>query len=157
MIRIMGKKNKERKKTTSCGGVIWRSKGGKLEVLLVKQFANKERWGIPKGHVNSGETLEQCAVREIREEAGVNTVLGVRLPDVAVTYKNEDKTVVSWTATCVGNDVPKHDDPDSEVADARWFDVAELPEIIVYQRPLLSRAVSLLFDTLENGNAVRPI
>lgn len=140
----MGKKSKERKKTTSCGGVIWRSVGGQFELLLVKQFANKERWGIPKGHVHKGESLEECAIREVREEAGVQISLGPRLPDVAVTYKNEDKTVVSWLSTCVGNDEPRHDDPDSEVADARWFNITALPELIVYQRPLVAAAVEML-------------
>jgi ADP-ribose pyrophosphatase YjhB (NUDIX family) len=140
----MVKKYKERKKTTSCGGVVWRSRNGRLELLLVKQFANKERWGIPKGHVHEGETLEECAIREIREETGVSTVLGTRLPAASITYKDEDKTVVSWLATCIGNDEPKHDDPDSEVADARWFDISALPEIIVYQRQLIVKAIDLL-------------
>lgn len=148
----MGKKKKERKKTTSCGAVVWRLSGGRLELLLIKQFANMDRWGIPKGHINKGESLEACAIREVSEETGVCVVLGPKLPDVSVTYKDEAKTVVSWLAKCTGNDVPKHDDPDSEVADARWFDVANLPEIIVYQRPLLATAVKTLFDLLENGN-----
>jgi ADP-ribose pyrophosphatase YjhB (NUDIX family) len=146
----MKKKNKERRKSTSCGGVPWRVREGRLEILLIKQFAHKERWGIPKGHTHPGEGLEECAIREIREEAGVNVVLGVRLPDVSTTYKNEDKTVVSWLSRPVGNEEPRHDDPDSEVADARWFDVAELPEIHVYQRPLVKAAVEMLFTALDN-------
>lgn len=147
----MGKKEKvrPRKKVTSCGAVTWRLREGKVEVLLIKQFAHKERWGIPKGHVDKGETEEICAIREVREETGVNITLGNRLPDAYITNDTEEKTVVSWLAQAVGNDEPAHDDPDSEVADARWFDVAELPEIMVYQRSLLSHAVATLSASLD--------
>jgi 8-oxo-dGTP pyrophosphatase MutT (NUDIX family) len=145
----MARKNKGLRKSTSCGGVPWRVKEGRLEILLIKQFAHKDRWGIPKGHMHPGETVEQCALREIREEAGVVVVLGVRLPDASTVYKNEDKTVVSWLARPVGDDEPRHDDPDSEVADARWFGVDVLPEIHVYQRPLIATAVETLFKVID--------
>lgn len=148
----MAKKNMESRKTTSCGGLPWRLKAGRLEILLIKQFAHKDRWGIPKGHVHEGETLEQCALREVREEAGVVVNLGARLPDAHINYKGEDKTVVSWLAKPVGNDEPRHDDPDSEVADARWFDVAQLPEILVYQRPLIASAVEALFKAINSAD-----
>lgn len=131
---------------------MWRLKEGKVEVLLIKQFAHKDRWGIPKGHVNPGETEELCAIREVREETGVAIVLGARLPDAFISNDSEEKTVVSWLAQAVGSDEPRHDDPDNEVADARWFDVAELPEIMVYQRSLVAHAVNTLFASLENGN-----
>jgi 8-oxo-dGTP diphosphatase len=152
----MKEKNKGRKKTTSCGGLVWRLREGQVEVLLIKQFAHKERWGIPKGHVDKGETLEECAVREIREEAGVNVKLGLRLQDAFIKNDAEDKTVVSWLAEPVGSHEPNHNDPDSEVADARWFNVAQLPEIMVYQRPLIASAVNAVFELLENGNKVKP-
>lgn len=153
----MKKKDKERKKTTSCGAVTWRQVNGDIEILLIKQFAHKDRWGIPKGHVNGKETLEECALREVREESGVAVKLGARLPDCHVQNNAEDKTVVAWLAEPVGSHEPNHNDPDSEVADARWFNVAELPEIMVYQRGMIASAVNTLFDVLDNGNKVRPI
>jgi len=152
----MSKKNKERKKTTSCGAVTWRMIDGKVEILLIKQFANKDRWGIPKGHLDEGETLEQCAVREVREETGVQVQLGFRLPDCHIQNKVEDKTVVSWLATPVGSHELRHNDPDNEVADARWFEVTQLPEIMVYQRSLVAAAVKAVFAVMENGNVPRP-
>lgn len=141
----MNKNNKERKKVTSCGAVTWRRVGGRLEVLLIKQFARKEKWGIPKGHINDCETLEACAVREVREETGVEVRLSTRLPDCHVTNHNEDKTVVAWLAQPAGgNEEPNINDPDSEVADARWFSIDKLPDIVVYQRPLLATTIKLL-------------
>lgn len=134
-------------KSQSCGAVVWRRGlvGDTLEVLLIKQFAHHNGWGIPKGHQHPGETLEECAVREVFEEAGVAVVLGARLSDVYSTYGNEDKTVSSWLATLVDpNAEPRHDGPDSEVADVAWYDVRRLPRIHVYQRGLLNEAVNVL-------------
>lgn len=149
-ITNMKEKNKGRKKTTSCGGLVWRLHENKVQVLLIKQFAHKDRWGIPKGHVDEGESLEECAVREIREETGVEVCLGVRLHDGFIKNDAEDKTVVSWLAEPVGSHEPNHNDPDSEVADARWFDVDALPEIMVYQRAFVAHGVNLIFQMIDD-------
>lgn len=148
----MNTKNKERIKATSCGALTWRLKGmpARLQVLLIKQFAHHDRWGIPKGHVNGTESHEECALREVREETGVAVVLGGRLPDVYTSFKHEDKTVMSWFAQPTGDDEPKHDDPDSEVADARWFDIGELPDIHPYQREMVTAAVQVLLVAVDD-------
>lgn len=147
----MSKKNKERRKTTSCGAVAWHVNEGQLELLLIKQFKHKDSWGIPKGHMNEGESFEECALREVREETGVAVKLGRRLPDCGTYFKNEDKTVVSYLATPVGSHEPAHDDPDNEVADARWINVDNLPKIHVYQQPLIVKAIELLREHLRTN------
>ncbi len=148
----MGTKDKKRRKSTSCGGVIWRQREGSLELLLIKQFANKDRWGIPKGHQHRGETLTECALREIREETGVEVTLGERLVDVGTVYRDEDKTVVSYLSQPVNPHAePSATGPDSEVADARWFPVSALPEIHIYQRPLITAAVERLFKLTQQA------
>lgn len=124
-----------------------------LEVLLIKQFEHKDSWGIPKGHIDEGETLEQCAIREVREETGVAIILRHRLPDCQVSLKNEDKTVVSWLAQPADPKAePCSDDPDSEVADARWIPVTALPKIHVYQQTLVAEAITRLQYDLELQN-----
>lgn len=141
----MSKKNKERRKTTSCGAVVWRLREGRLELLLIKQFEHKDSWGIPKGHMDKGESLSECALREVREETGVAVRLDERLPDCATYFKNEDKTVVSYLARPVDPGAePAHDDPDSEVADARWIPVDRLPKIHAYQQQLIATAIGRL-------------
>jgi len=140
----MAKDKKKLRKTTSCGAVVWRLREGQLELLLIKQFAHKDSWGIPKGHIDEGESLEECAVREVREETGVKVKLGSRLPDVMTHFKKEEKTVVSYLAQAVGDDEPCHDDPDSEVADARWVPASALPKIHIYQQPLIAEALARL-------------
>lgn len=124
---------------------MWRQKDDKKQVLLIRQFAHGHKWGIPKGHVDKGETVEACAVREIREETGIVAELIVPLPDVMTFTKTESKTVKSWLAMpTVDSEPDAHSDPDSEVAAAKWFDVESLPPIHDYQRPVIDAALQLL-------------
>jgi len=149
----MDDKNKVRRKATSCGGLPWRFRDNKLQVLLVKQFIHSDNWGVPKGHIKEGESLEDCALREIREETGVEVFLTSRLPDITSVHRDEEKTVVLWLAQPIGDDDPCHDNPDSEVADARWFNVGELPPIHNYQRYIIGHAIELIERDLRGDDA----
>jgi len=51
----------------SCGVLVYR--GRPPESFLLMRHAN--RWDIPKGHIDPGETERQCALRELREETGI--------------------------------------------------------------------------------------
>lgn len=60
--------------------------GGKYELLLVHKPRKKDAWQLPQGGTEEGETPEQCALRELREEAGVEK--GIRILGVSKTeYK----------------------------------------------------------------------
>lgn len=138
----------------SCGALAWRVEEGKINILLIKQFSHKDSWGIPKGHIDDGESIEACAKREVREETGVNVSLGARLPDVRFKNKKEDKTVVTFLARVEGSHEPKHDDPDNEVADAAWHDVDNLPRLVVYQRPMIEGAISKVRSLVDDKTVI---
>lgn len=54
----------------TAGGIVFRrSKKGDVEILLIQDA--KDRWTIPKGHIEEGETAQETALREIGEEAGL--------------------------------------------------------------------------------------
>ncbi len=59
----------------SSGGIVYRKKAGKLEILLLKWLnsRNKEIFVIPKGHIEQWEVAKDTAIREISEEAWLNT------------------------------------------------------------------------------------
>ena len=56
----------------SCGALIFRNEGGKRSYLLLHYAGG--HWDFPKGHVESGESEEQTARREIQEETGITSL-----------------------------------------------------------------------------------
>jgi len=78
----------------TAGGIVFRrDKDGGVEMLLIQD--HKDRWTIPKGHIEEGETAQQAAKREIGEEAGLNDVevLGW-LGKIHFRYRRIDKLVL---------------------------------------------------------------
>lgn len=81
----------------TAGGIVFRrSKAGDIEILLIQDA--KDRWTIPKGHIEEGETAQQTAKREIGEEAGLKEVdvLGW-LGKIHFRYRRIDKLVLMTT------------------------------------------------------------
>ncbi len=65
-------------------------------VLLVRYRSGA--WAFPKGHVEPGETLEQTAVREVREETGVTASPLIPLPETRYTNDRGEARVIHWFA-----------------------------------------------------------
>ncbi len=115
------------KTQVSAGGVAFRQHADQIEVALIS-VGNNKRWQIPKGLVNSGETKEIAAVREVREEAGVDTELIRYIDKVEYWYfaKEEGNTirfhkfVFFYLLKYLSGDVNDHD---QEVNEAAWFDI----------------------------------
>ncbi len=81
----------------TAGGVVFRrDKEGGIEILLIQDA--KDRWTIPKGHIEEGETAQEAAKREIGEEAGLTDteVLGW-LGKIHFRYRRVDKLVLMTT------------------------------------------------------------
>ena len=77
----------------SAGGVLYRRQGRKIEVLIGHQRdwnTDQPTVRLPKGHVEPGETLEQTAVREVREETGRLAALGALLDESAYEFTNRE-------------------------------------------------------------------
>src|SRR5699024_4913531 len=65
----------------AAGALVWRVRAGELEVLLVHR-PRYDDWSWPKGKLHKHESLPAAAVREVKEETGVEALLGVPLPTV---------------------------------------------------------------------------
>ncbi len=78
------------------GGIVFRHGKKGVEILLIQDA--KDRWTIPKGHIEEGETAQQTARREIGEEAGLTDVdmLGW-LGKIHFRYRRIDKLLVLMT------------------------------------------------------------
>jgi 8-oxo-dGTP pyrophosphatase MutT (NUDIX family) len=80
----------------TAGGIVFRHGEKGVEILLIQDA--KDRWTIPKGHIEEGETAQQTAKREIGEEAGLTNVdvLGW-LGKIHFRYRRIDKLVLMTT------------------------------------------------------------
>lgn len=77
---------------TSSGGVVFRDAGTSLEFLLIKD--PYENWGLPKGHLEGGETPMEAAVREVSEETGLCQLQVVeQLPTIDWYFKDRGHLV----------------------------------------------------------------
>ena len=92
--------------SVAAGTIPWRISGRTLEVLLVHR-PRYDDWTWPKGKIDNGETLPECAARETEEETGIAVTLGQ--PLTPVRYKLVDgraKIVHYWAAQALPEDSP---------------------------------------------------
>jgi len=146
---------------TSAGGVVARERaGGGWEVALVLVGA-KRRWQLPKGIVDPGEAPETTALRETREEAGVEADLVAPLETVEYWYVGSErgggrvrfhKRVHFYLMAYRAGDVADHD---HEVIEARWVELREAARMLAFpsERKVVEQARELLEGTGEPGHA----
>lgn len=120
----------------AAGGVVVDRETGKLCVLLVHR-PSYDDWSFPKGKLDAGETVEETALREVREETG----LGCRIiRDLAVIrYRSRTRTkgrlrpkaVHYFLMERVSGDIQV---PGDEVDRAEWFDFDEATRKLSYEQ-----------------------
>lgn len=132
----------------SAGGVVCRrGPAGQLEVVLIATQGG-QRWGLPKGLVEQGESLEETALREVREETGVEAEVVERLQPIEYWYWWDEggekvryhKKVYYFLMVYRGGDLARHD---FEVDDARWFPLDDAVERASYrtEREVLQQVI----------------
>ena len=87
---------------THAGGVVFRTRGGKTEYLLVEATQNPDKLVLPKGHVEEGEQHRETAVREVHEETGVWARIVHDMGDVAWTVDGSVVTTRFFLMQAVG-------------------------------------------------------
>jgi 8-oxo-dGTP pyrophosphatase MutT (NUDIX family) len=99
---------------TSSGGVVYRRSNGVYDFLLIRD--PYDNWGLPKGHIEGGETPEQTALREVEEETGLHDLAMVaQLPTIDWYFRDRGKLVHKFChfflLECVGGEpVPQIDE-----------------------------------------------
>ena len=125
---------------TSYGGVVVRGD----EVLVITP-TGRHVTGLPKGGMEAGETPEETAAREVREETGVDVTVRGHLGDVSYWYRRSGKrilkTVHFYLCDYVAGDTADHD---HEVDEARWMPLEEAALTLSFpgEREMIERALS---------------
>jgi 8-oxo-dGTP pyrophosphatase MutT (NUDIX family) len=134
---------------TSAGGLVVRVEQGEAQVALIGRGrrGGRLRWSMPKGHVELGETLEQTAVREVREETGIVGRIVAPLGSFSYTFTSDGrrikKRVHHFLLRAVAGELS---DADVEVTEVKWVPVAELARILAFpaERRIARRAEAML-------------
>jgi 8-oxo-dGTP diphosphatase len=114
----------------AAGAVAWRpGPDGEPEILLVHR-KKYDDWSLPKGKTEPGETLPVTAVREVREEGGVQLALGRRLASVRYSVGGRPKRVHYWAARVLSVDADAV--PNAEVDEVAWLRAGRAVEKVSY-------------------------
>ena len=150
MTGVDGDKNLPTLEQVSAGGIVFRSKDTNVEIAIVR-VVPEQRWQLPKGIIDPGETVEEAALREVREESGV--VAEIVAPVEKIEYwfvADRDgrrtrfhKFVHFFLMKFVSGDVADHD---HEVDESRWVNVETALDMLEFksERDVVSKARSMI-------------
>ncbi len=127
---------KEVVREPTAGGVIFRrAKDGKsVEILLIQDAKN--RWTIPKGHIEEGEKARQTAEREIGEETGLQEMQVLNwLGKINFQYRRQVSLVLMTTEIYLVKALGDTDNlkPEDWMNGIKWFPATEAVDIIAYE------------------------
>jgi 8-oxo-dGTP pyrophosphatase MutT (NUDIX family) len=136
--------------------VVVRGEQGSEQVVAivpVRRAADGARvLGLPKGHVDPGETPLQAATREVREETGLVAEPVTELGEVRYWYRRDGrsvaKSVTFFLFGYVSGDTADHD---HEIEQARWLDLREARSALTYEgeRGMIERALAHLHEEAQ--------
>jgi 8-oxo-dGTP pyrophosphatase MutT (NUDIX family) len=130
----------------SAGGVVMNASNEIVVIVPTRRAADGSKvLALPKGHPDSGESSLEAALREVREEAGVEAEVVESLGEVRYWYQRGGrriaKVVEFFLLRYVSGDVGDHD---HEVEIARWIPATDAVEQLTYagERDMVRRALS---------------
>jgi len=132
-------------RATSAGGVVLRSAGCDIEVLLCTNF-RRGIWALPKGTPDPGENIVETARREVREETGLEVEVKAKVGSINYWFKQEkarcNKTVHFFLMEPRGGSLEQHD-PEFDAVE--WVSLQEAYKRMSYKNEIkmVSQAVEL--------------
>ncbi len=121
----------------SSGGVVYRQTQDTIEIVIIA-VGEKHRWQLPKGLVNKGENPDQTALREVREETGIDSILLDLIDKIEYWYYGQSgskrirfhKVVHFYLLEFQSGNTEDHD---QEVEEARWVEIDEAQELLAFK------------------------
>lgn len=120
----------------TAGGIVFRMSKDQsdIEILLIQD--SKNRWTIPKGHIEHGETAKQTAIREIGEESGLTHIQVLTwLGKIHFKYRRLDRLVLMTTQIYLVRSLDNSEVPTKEkwMNGIKWFSFNEALDAIEYE------------------------
>lgn len=142
-------------KLESSGGVVYRIRDGVFEIALCGRNY-PAIWGLPKGTPESNETQQETALREVREETGLEVEEQVFIDTIEYWFvRAQDgvrchKMVHFYLMTTVGGDMSLHD---HEFDVVKWFPIDEALESLTYENEvkIVQKGISLVAEKSPGG------
>ena len=154
--RFVGRKRptiSEVVKEPTAGGVVWRrNKQGAIEILLIQDA--KDRWTIPKGHIEEGETAKETAMREIGEETGLKSMdMQSWLGKINFRYRRQQSLVLMTTEIYLVKATGDTDDitPEEWMKGIKWMTANNALEKIEYDD--IGKLILLGMKKIRQGKA----
>ena len=129
----------------SAGGVVYKKNEKEdLEILLIRV---KNRWSFPKGNIERGEPKDEAALREVKEETGVDAEIIEYLGEVDYWYSMDlyriHKFVYYYLMRYKGGKITPQKE---EIDEAKFFSINEVENILTYptDKKIFERAVEAL-------------
>ena len=136
------------KKRTSAGGIIFRKSSIGIEVALISVKGGKA-WCLPKGIIDKDERAYAAALREVKEETGLNGEIINKIGEISYWFYSKDegirvhKTVYFYLMRYISGDTKDHD---REVDDARWFPIKDVMNLLTYkgEKEIMVKAMEMM-------------
>lgn len=132
------------KREFSAGGIVFNNKGR----VLIRKSAGTEYWSFPKGHIDDGETTGQAALREVKEETGIEAEISnkVGVSKYIYTFPKGTKIfkiVTFYLMRYIKGNLKDHD---YETSDLGWFEPAEALKMLSFSddKKLLKKALEII-------------
>lgn len=128
----------------SCGAIVYRKFHGNTEVLLIKHIKSGY-WSFPKGHSEGDETEVQTALREIKEETGLDVFIDTGFRETVTFSPRRDamKTVVYFVAKAKNGEVLPQV---TEISETKWVEINNAMSYLTYDndRVIVAKAKAFI-------------
>ena len=132
----------------SAGGVVVRKNNNQTEVLICERFS-ENLIALPKGKPNEGEYEAATAIREVREETGINAIIKNKIKDIFYSFESPNgiinKKVSFFLMEKIDGEISNHDDEFDKVYWEKWDSALKK---LSYQgeKDVLEKAIELAKD-----------
>lgn len=137
-------------KIVAAGGIVQNEEG---KILL--QY-RRGKWDLPKGKIDEGEAIEECAIREVEEETGLQNIelgelVGITHHQYIERGENIDKETY-WFAMKVSGDQMLIPQTDEDILELRWVAENELEYYLSNTFPNIVEIIEKYFDNHNQVN-----